>query len=156
MFVEIANLATKSSSRDDGLVAKLAISTIKIQTKIIFPTFFHRIEAHLDIIVHFLNIKISVYFQIGPGDNFIEFRVTDLVFQSPHPKGFLIFTTFLYWKSPVDVYESGIILGLVCFHLIWLWNVKLIHDISHPFEKMFKFSISFVLFLVSSFIFVIS
>ena len=55
---------------------------------------FHSIEAHIDVVVNFLDIKSIASFHIGIDEDFVGFWGTNLMFQSPHTTNFLIFINF--------------------------------------------------------------
>ena len=56
--------------------------------------FYHRIEAHIDVVVKSIEINSSVYFYLSIEDNFVEIWGGCLIFQSQHPTKFLIFSIF--------------------------------------------------------------
>ena len=62
----------------------------------------HRVETHLDVVVEVLEFQSSVVFELCLDEEFIEFWVADLIFESPHATICFRMSTLQWWSLLVS------------------------------------------------------
>ena len=115
---------------------KLRVSFDRMVTsKKVFSESSHCTETHIFVVVDILEVQNSVYLDFCIDDEFIEFWLTDLMFQNSYATNCCRLYTIQWYRPHVSRYHSGRVRRLWWIFLGW-WGFQSVNTIRDFFEAL--------------------